>query len=338
MAVKTPFSQSDFISILAQYDLGTYIDSEPITSGTVQTNFFIQTTRGKFVFRYYENRSRESVLFESHLLAYLKKHRYACPTPFKNLRGSFIGLYRQKPYVLFEFMEGQHIDCPNNHHKQQLIQKVAELHILTRKYRPRYKNHRWNYSVELCRSLAHAEATKINTKTAQEKFAWLDNQLSILQLPVSLPKGICHCDFHFSNVLFQKNQFVALLDFDDANYTFLLFDLVGLIESWAWSHQSNALDFKEARIIVQSYTKYRPLSAVEQQHLYDVYKLSILIDMVWFFRRGDAKDFYEKRKVEFLGNVGRKQFIDLIFSKRKTAGYRLTAVSRGKPQEDQKED
>jgi hypothetical protein len=59
--------------------------------------------------------------------------------------------------------------------------------------------------------------------------------------------------------------------------------------------------------------------------------------MVWFFRRGDAKDFYEKRKVEFLGNVGRKQFIDLIFSKRKTAGYRSTAVSRGKPQEDQKE-
>ena len=70
MAVKTPFSQSDFISILAQYDLGTYIDSEPITSGTVQTNFFIQTTRGKFVFRYYENRSRESVLLDSCILAF----------------------------------------------------------------------------------------------------------------------------------------------------------------------------------------------------------------------------------------------------------------------------
>jgi Ser/Thr protein kinase RdoA (MazF antagonist) len=338
MTVKTLFSQSDFISILAQYDLGTYIDSGPITQGTVQTNFLLHTTQGKFVFRYYENRSRGSVLFESHLLAYLKKHHYPCPTPFKNLRGSFIGLYRQKPYVLFEFMEGQHIDCPNNHQKQQLIQKAAELHVLTQKYRPRYKNHRWNYSVELCRSLAHTEATKINTKTAQEKFTWLDHQLSILQLPVSLPKGICHCDFHFSNVLFQKNQFIALLDFDDANYTFLLFDLVGLIESWAWSHQSNVLDFEQARIIVKSYMKHRALSAVEQQHLYDVYKLSILIDTVWFFRRGDARDFYEKRKVEFLDNVGRQQFMDLIFSRRNTAGYRSEGVSRGRPQGDQQEE
>jgi Ser/Thr protein kinase RdoA (MazF antagonist) len=293
--------------------LGTYIHSEPITEGTVQTNFFLHTTQGKFVFRYYENRSLESVLFESHLLAYLKKHHYPCPTPFKNTQGSFVGLYHKKPYVFFEFIEGQHIDCPTDYHKQQLIQKAAELHNLTRKYRPHYKNYRWNYDVDLCRTLAHTEATKINTKNAQEKFAWLDDQLSMLQLPVSLPKGICHCDFHFSNVLFRKNQFVALLDFDDANYTFLLFDLVGLIEVWAWSHQSDRLDLTQAHLIVQEYVKYRPLNPIEQRHLYDVYKLSILIDMVWFFRRGHAKDFYEKRKVDFLSNLGRNKFFDAMF-------------------------
>ena len=313
MVVKTPFSQHDFVIILSQYELGTYIQSEPVTQGTVQTNFFLQTTQGKFVFRYYENRSLESVLFESHLLAYLKKHDYPCPNPFKNTEGSFVGLYHKKPYVLFEFIEGQHIDRPDDHHKQQLIQKAAELQNLTRKYRPHYKDYRWNYSVELCRTLAHTEATKINTKNAREKFAWLDDQLSMLQLPLSLPKGICHCDFHFSNVLFQQNEFVALLDFDDANYTFLLFDLVGLIEAWAWSHPSDTLDLMQAHSIVQEYMKHRPLNVVERRHLYDVYKLSILIDVVWFFRRGHAKDFYEKRKIDFLNNLGRKKFFDVIF-------------------------
>ena len=195
-----------------------------------------------------------------------------------------------------------------------MIQKAAELQNLTRKYRPKYKDYRWNYNAELCRTLARKEATKINTKNAQEKFTWLENQLSTLQLPWSLPKGICHCDFHFSNVLFQKNQFVALLDFDDANYTFLLFDLVGLIETWAWTHQSDTLDLTQAHFIVQEYMKHRPLNAVEQRHLYDVYKLSILIDTVWFFRRGHAKDFYEKRKIDSLSNLGRKKFFDAIFS------------------------
>ena len=215
--------------------------------------------------------------------------------------------------MFFEFIEGQHIDHPNNHHKQQLIQKAAELQNLTRKYHPRYKKYRWNYNVELCRTLARIEAIKINTENAQEKFAWLENQLSTLQLPLSLPKGICHCDFHFSNVLFQENQFAALLDFDDANYTFLEFDLVGLIESWAWHHQSDTLDVRQARLIVQEYMKHRTLNVLEQRHLYDVYKLSILIDLVWFFRRGHAKDFYEKRKVDFLNNLGRKKFFDEIF-------------------------
>jgi homoserine kinase type II len=313
MAVKTPFSPNDFVTILSHYELGTYIRAEPVAQGTVQTNFFLYTTQGKFVFRYYENRARESVLFESHLLTYLKKHGYPCPAPFKNTQGTPVGLYHHKPYVLFEFIEGHPIDHPNDQHQQQLIQKAAELQNLTRHYRPRYKKYRWNYSVDLCRTLAQAEATKINTPEAQAKLKWLENQLSTLQLPRSLPKGICHCDFHFSNVLFQEDQFVALLDFDDANYTFLLFDLVGLIETGAWPYRSDTLDMRQARAIVQEYMKYRPLNALERRHLYDVYKLSILMDCVWYFGRGSVADFYEKRKVDFLNNLGRKKFFNELF-------------------------
>ena len=131
---------------------------------------------------------------------------------------------------------------------------------------------------DLCRELARAEAARLDTQNTYRKLAWLAHELSTLDLPPSLPKGICHCDFHFSNVLFQGEEFVALLDFDDANRTFLPFDLVGLVESWAWPDEAEALDLAEARRIVQAYGQHRPLSAAEQQHLYDVYKLSILFD------------------------------------------------------------
>ena len=313
MAVKTTFSQQDFTHILSQYELGTYTHSVPVTRGTVQTNYLFHTTQGKFVLRYYENRSKESVLFEVHLLRHLKKHQYPCPAPFQNKQGSCVGIYHSKPYVLFEFIDGQHIDHPNDDYKQQLIQKVAELQNLTQEYQPRYKKYRWNYDIELCRMLASTEAEKINTKNAREKLSWLENQLSALDLPDSLPKGICHCDFHFSNVLFQDDQFVGLLDFDDANYTYLVFDLVCLIDSWAWPYQSDTLDLVQARKVVQEYIKYRPLSAIEQRHIYDVHKLSILFDSVWYFRRGHANDFYEKRKIELLNNFGWKKYADELF-------------------------
>ena len=241
---------------------------------------------------------------------YLKKHAYPCAGPIKNKHGKSVASYQNKPFMIFEFIAGQTIEKPDEIHIHQLIQKAAELQNLTRKYRPRYKEYRWNYNVDLCRSLARAEAEKIHSQDALDKFAWLDRQLAALQLPRSMPKGICHCDFHFSNVLFQNDQFVALLDFDDANYTFLVFDLVSLIE---WPYPSDMLDMNKARAVVQEYTKHRRLNALEKRHLFDVLQLSILIDCIWFFRRGRSGDFYEKTKIDSLNRMGREKFYAELF-------------------------
>lgn len=323
MAAKTDFSEQQLREILSHYQLGEYKASQPISQGNVQTNFFLSTTQGTFVFRYYENRSRESVLFESHLIHYLKNKHFPCPALLKNKEGKYIGVAHEKPYAIFEFIEGQHIENPTEEQKKQLIQKVAELQNVTRKYRPRSKKYRWNYSSELCRNLAHEAAQEIGTVQAEEKLAWVEQELVTLQLPKSLPKGICHSDFHFSNVLFKDGTFHALLDFDDANYTFLMYDLATLINpflpSFDWNtwvsfqKDENVFDFREVRETVQEYSKYRPLSKNEKRHLFDVYKLTILFDCIWFFQRGERQDFYEKRKIDALNRFGREQFYNELF-------------------------
>ena len=61
------------------------------------------------------------------------------------------------------------------------------------------------------------------------------------------------------------------------------------------------------------YTKYRQLRDVEQKHLFDVYKLSILFDCVWYFGRGSATDFFEKTKIDFLNEVGAEEFYRKLF-------------------------
>lgn len=323
MAVKTNLTKNDMIKILSNYKLGDFIDFKPITKGTVQTNFLLKTTKGKFVFRYYENRSKDSVLFEVNLIKYLKDKKYPCPALFRNKHGKFVGIYNKKPYVIFVFVEGEQIENPNKEQKKQLIKKVAELQNITKNYRPFYKKYRWNYTIDLCKKLAENEAKKINTTNSKEKLKWLKNELSKLNIPKSLPKGICHCDFHFSNVLFKNGKFNALIDFDDANYTYLLYDLVCLIEpfvpSFTWNTwdkfkiTDNIFDFKETKKAVSEYKKHRPLNNNEKRHLFDVYKLSILIDCVWYFKRGNVSDFYEKRKIDYLNNLGREEFYDKVF-------------------------
>ena len=215
--------------------------------------------------------------------------------------------------MMIEFIEGKSIDQPTQGHMRQLIEKVAELAILTRDYQPRYLSSRLNYDIPHCRELAKLEAEKIGTRDAWEKFNWLDAQLLALNLPERLPKGVCHCDFHFSNILFRKDQFVGLVDFDDANYTYLVFDLINLIDYWAWPFNSDDLDFVAARPIVQAYQAHRSLDVVERRHLFDVHKLGILFDCIWFFSRGKADDFYEKRKIKHLDTLGRERYAQAFF-------------------------
>jgi Ser/Thr protein kinase RdoA (MazF antagonist) len=233
-------------------------------------------------------------------------------------------MYREKPYVIFECIEGEQIDSLNVDQKRQIIQKAAELQRITRMYHPRYTTQRWNYSPQLCRTLGQEAAKKINTREAQEKLAWLEKELSLLRLPMTLPKGICHCDFHPSNILFKNGELKALLDFDDANYTYLTYDLATLIDpflpSFNWQtwerfeKEACVFDFREARETVLEYGKYRPLSHNEKRHLFDVYKLSILFDSIWYYARGNGKDFYEKRKNDHLNGLGRERFYGEIFA------------------------
>jgi len=312
MAVKTEISKAEFVEILANYDLGEFRASTPISKGTVQTNFLIETAKGRFVFRCYENRSRESVLFECDVIQYLVNHAYPCPAALANRAGEAVGMHDGKPYVIFEFVEGHHVENPGANEREQLIQKAAELHTITEGYQPKHIEQRWNYNVALCQELARKAAANLNTESAREKLAWLENQLSTLELPESLPKGVCHCDWHFENVLFQDGKIKALLDFDHANYTFLIFDLVGLIETFAWPFDG-WFEADKARDVAQTYAKFRALSYAEKLHLFDVYKLSILIDCVWYFARGDADDFYEKRKIDYLDGWGREEFYRLLF-------------------------
>ncbi len=324
MAVKTPFSKQQLIEILSLYTLGVYRDFQPVSKGTVQTNYFLQSTQGAFVFRYYENRSRGSVLFETNLMHYLKHKNYPCSAPLRNRQGSFVGMYREKPYVIFECIEGEQVESPNADQQRQIIHKAAELQRITRTYRPRYITHRWNYSPQLCLALGQESAQKINTPEAKEKLEWLEKELSMLRLPTALPKGICHCDFHPSNILFKNGELKALLDFDDANYTYLTYDLATLINpflpsfNWqTWSRfekKACVFDFREARATALEYDRYRPLSHSEKRYLFDVYKLSILFDSIWYYARGNGNDFYEKRKIDYLNDLGRDRFYRELFA------------------------
>lgn len=318
------FPIPDLQSLLTAYSLGQVTGITPLTGGTVQTNLRVQTTQGDYVLRLYvQNRSWEAVLFEVNLIAYLRQRDFPCPGVVRRRDGRYAGRAGETPYALFEFVQGEPVTEPSPAQEVQLIRQVARLHQLTRTYRPVYRRQRWNYVPAFCAAHAAERAAALGTAQAQAKLAWYGETLAQLRLPQGLPKGVCHGDFHFSNVLFLEGFFHALLDFDDANITYLTFDLASLVEPtllpFEWNTWSQAtpgrvtVDFSQARRMVAVYQAERPLNPLEKRYFFDVIKLAILVDCLWFFERGDVSGFYERRKLECLDALGREAFARQLF-------------------------
>jgi Ser/Thr protein kinase RdoA (MazF antagonist) len=210
-------------------------------------------------------------------------------------------------------MQGQRMEKFNAQQLRQVIQTAAQLQVITQGYRPRLTAFRWNYNPELCLKLVREKAQTLANQTAYAKVRWFEQQLAALELPRSLPKGICHTDFDPSNLLFDGDKLVALLDFDDANYTYLLFDLASLIDGYGWEFGKD-FDIGVGRDIAQTYLVTRTLSEIEKHHIFDVHKLSILFDGIWFFWRGTADDYYEKHKIAYLDSIGRETYYERLFA------------------------
>ena len=54
MSVYTPVSAAEFDAWLARYAVGSLIEIEPIAAGIENTNYFVTTTRGRYVLTLYE--------------------------------------------------------------------------------------------------------------------------------------------------------------------------------------------------------------------------------------------------------------------------------------------
>ena len=308
--MKTSFSNEALIDIVATYDLGRFISSMPFEQGNDQTNLLVVTENGKFAFRYYEKRSVEYVKFEIELLDFLSGRQFPCPVPVVNKNGEVIGDYQGKPFALFTYMQGEHSDDENNF--RAVARSAGKLHSLTLGYEPGFAEAREAYDAESCWASARKNAAAMTSREeAGRRLDWLRGELDGLHLPDSLPKGICHGDTNPSNFLYVDGRISAVLDFDQASYTYLLYDVANLIYWWSLPNMGE-LDMGKTRVLVAKYQEVRRLNEDERAYLFDMLKLVILVGVGWFIH--DDDDFANcKRKVAALNVLGRDTFHDALF-------------------------
>ncbi len=308
MTLKTNISEKDFLEILSHYDLGEYKGYREFANGATQTTVLLFTSKGKYVLRYYENRTEKHVHFEVKLLNYLKDNSYPVPKIFKTSSGDSLGRYKDKPFIVIEYIDAIHSKNPNKNFEEEPVSKVieivAQLHTLTTDYNPEYFKDREEFNTRYAWRM-YQKIPRVVQK--EERAKWFKNELDKLEFPATLPKGICHADLNYRNFLFRDGKIAAVLDFDMSFYTYIIYDIASLIYWWACPPGSGFKE-KEASFIVNVYSKYRELSELEKTHIFDALKLIILLGISW----SEESDFEDsKRAIETLNKLGR----DVLYAK-----------------------
>jgi homoserine kinase type II len=277
--------------ILSNYNLGRLIKFKPYKRGNVQLNLFIQTTRGKYTLRYYKSRSLTYVKSEIKLLEKLKKYKLPVQSPVKNKKNKVINTYNKKPYVLFHYIEGKHVNSKSINKTQiiNMTQMLARHHEVIRGYKtPNYKSREIHHKRYILSQVRIASKRKdIQIKKSVDL---VRKELKNIQLPSNLPKGTIHGDYNLGNILFQGNKIVAILDFDDSSYEHLLLDLSDLINNYCFLYNKHSFDHKRAKLIIETYCKIRPLNTTEKNNLKKAMLFRYLLFSTWNIAYGSKKD------------------------------------------------
>jgi homoserine kinase type II len=265
MAVYTDITDAELEGFLARFDLGQAIAFKGIAEGVSNSNFLLETDKGRFILTVYEQRTNEQDLpFFLALLRWLADRGYPCAPPMPARDGALYERVRGKPAAIVPFMKGLSVRRPSAAHCREAGRGLALLHQAAEGF----PGHRVNdlgqpfWASMFAGHEAAAEALKpglaatIAADIARFERLW----------PRDLPSGVIHADFFPDNVFFQQGRFAAAIDFYFACDDAFAYDLAVCLNAWCFE-ADGSLNVTAARALVAGYEAQRPLSAAEREAL-----------------------------------------------------------------------
>jgi homoserine kinase type II len=262
MAVYTEVTFDDAAALVARLAVGTLRALSPVTGGIENTNYFVDTDRGRFVLTLFERLAAAELPFYLHLMRHLAKHRLPVPEPHADAAGEILHTLRGKPAALVDRMPGTHPLAPDARHCASLGTALARLHLAGRDFALHQPNPR---------GLAWWEATVrvVAPRVAPRQRALLEAELGYArQLARSatygaLPRGPIHGDLFRDNTMFEGHELTGIVDFYFAGVDTFLFDIAVCLNDWCIDLASGCLEEDRASALVAAYAAVRPLSGGE---------------------------------------------------------------------------
>lgn len=265
MAVYTDITDDELEAFLAQFDLGAPQVFKGIAEGIQNSNFLLETERGRYILTIYERGVRaEELPYFLNLLRWLAEHGFPSATPVADRRGALLNSLRGKPAAIVDFLPGLSVRRPTVAHCREAGRGLAWLHQAGRGYSGRRINDLGQAAWAPMFAPLEAEAEAFKPGLSATIRSDLDTLARVW--PRELPAGVIHADLFPDNVFFRDGVFAAAIDFYFACDDLLAYDLAICLNAWCFE-ADGSLNVTAARAMVAGYESLRPLSSAEREAL-----------------------------------------------------------------------
>lgn len=233
MAVYTAVGADALAALLARYDVGTATAFKGIAEGVENSNFFVATTRGRYILTLYEKRVAEAELpYFLALMTCAADARLPVPRPIVDRGGEALQRVAGRPACLIEFLPGVSLDQPTPAHAHAAAGELGRLHHATAGFAGVRANALgpagWRALAGAIGPLADEIAPGLAAEIAAE-LAWLE-----AAWPRALPVATIHADLFADNVLYLDGAVSGLIDFYFACTDLRAYDLAVMLSAWAF--------------------------------------------------------------------------------------------------------
>lgn len=265
MAVFTPVARADLDRFLALYDLGVVMAFEGIAEGWENSNFRLETEKGRFVLTLFEKRVGECDLpFFLGLMEHLQAHGFPCPRPLRRRDGGDWGRILGKPAAVVSFLEGDWPRRPTPVHCAEVGRALARLHKKAGDFRGQRDNAMGPAAWRALHEAVAGRADIVEAGLDAEIAAELDHLEAAW--PAKLPEGVIHGDLFPDNTFFRDGRLVGVIDFYFACREAFVFDMAVCLNAWCFDAEGRFERDKGAALLA-GYREIFPIEAAERAAL-----------------------------------------------------------------------
>ena len=268
MAIYTKLSENNLKEFFLKYNLGKLLNYKGLQEGIENTNYFIQTDKGKFILTVYEKRIEEKDLpFFMGLMRNLFDANFPSPEPIINKNGNYITEISGKKAAVVSFLEGSAKKnlSPDNCHEVGI--QTAKLHVITKNLTGKRENSLSVNSWKKIYKNVQKDCSRIHSNLARIIERNLDEIES--NWPKNIPTGIIHADLFPDNIFFKGNNLTGIIDFYFSCYDFYAFEITICLNALCFEGQKENLSFNvtKAKKFIDGYSTIRKLSEEEKKSL-----------------------------------------------------------------------